>query len=243
MVEPLPADTFAPASRDDWLAAVAAMPTGAPFEALADAPSGRVRDRACERARARHGANRRPRRRPTLDDRPAGRSSGALRAPTRWRLPTSKAAQAVSRIVAQGSPTARGFGVAIGDRRDLAQTLEGIRLDLVSVRIEAGGHCADIARWLLEIARRRRGASTCRWVSTPLASSLRRGACRTWRGPSAISLPTRGLGSLLTADGRVFHEAGASPAQELGMALCAGVVRTALTRGRGPAARGGAAAP
>ena len=95
-------------------------------------------------------------------------------------------------IVAQGSPTARGFGVAIGDRRDLAQTLEGIRLDLVSVRIEAGGHCADIARWLLEIAPGATGRLTCRWVSTPLASSLRRGACRTWRGPSATSLPTRG---------------------------------------------------
>jgi methylmalonyl-CoA mutase len=223
MAERLPFDAFAPASRDDWLAAVASACKGAPFDELrTPLPDGFAIEPLSERARGMT----------PLLGRPAGRPWTVVQ---RVDHPDPAAANSLARaeleggasglaLVTRAAPTARGFGVAIGGRDDLARALDGIALDLVAVRIEAGHLCADLALSLLDIAGGERREALDISVGLDPASLLAAtGARPDVEALLGRLLPAPGLGSLMTADGRTFHDAGASPAQELGMALASGV--------------------
>jgi methylmalonyl-CoA mutase len=223
MVERLPFDAFAPPSLDDWLAAVAAVRKGAPFHELrTPLPDGFAIEPLNERARGMT----------PLVGRPAGQPWTIVQ---RVDHPDPAAANALARadlqggasglaLVAQGAATARGFGVEIGNRQDLARVLEGVALDLVRCRIEAGTRCADLAQWLLEIAdEAETGALDVSVGLDPAGLLAATGARPDLDQLLGRLLLTPGLGSLMAADGRTFHDAGASPAQELGMVLAAGV--------------------
>lgn len=126
-----------------------------------------------------------------------------------------------------GHPAARGFGLPDHTPRTLDRALEGVHLDLLRVRIESapfGGRAT--AEAIAALARRRRlpGATLAvdfglaplaDWAATghmPLAFGQ---AMANSREILAHLLAEGFKGPFLRADGRPFHDAGASDAQEL----------------------------
>ena len=118
----------------------------------------------------------------------------------------------------------------LGSAVDLAQALAGVVLEAAPVALDAGFSGPIAAGWLAEAAR---GSPTARlalhldplsvWAETgespgPIEAHIARAA------ETAASLaPAYPQASLFLASGRVAHEAGGSPAQELGMMAAAAV--------------------
>jgi methylmalonyl-CoA mutase len=174
-----------------------------------------------------------------------------LRAPGRWRIvqpvdhPDPRLAQELAladraagadglTLVAAGSAAARGFGLALQDADEIAQVLDGVALDGLALRIEPGTRGLALADRVIAYAESRgfppetldldcgldpigwlamRGAMDAPWdgIARNLAKHVKELRQRGFAGP------------ILRADGRPYHEAGASDAQEL-----AAVVATAL---------------
>ncbi|HSI39378.1 MAG TPA: methylmalonyl-CoA mutase family protein [Xanthobacteraceae bacterium] len=204
---------FPPASRADWLKLVDGVLKGAPYERrmTTRTPDGLVLDALPERRR---------------DARPiAGRALGAP-----WRIvaridhtdPAAANTQVLEdltggadglALVFASSPAAYGFGLP-ETPQTLARVLDGVLLDLVTLRVEAGGGrelalaLADhVAAQGLEPV-----ALDIRFGLDPLSdpSSAR----------TAADLRARGFAApLVRADGRVHHDAGATDAQELAAVL------------------------
>ncbi|MFC7396012.1 methylmalonyl-CoA mutase family protein [Chelatococcus sp. GCM10030263] len=181
----------------------------------------------------------------------ADQATPLLREPGRWRIvqpvdhPDPSIANELARadrgggadgltLVAAGSAAARGFGLALRDADDIARVLDGIAFDGLALRIEPGARGLALADLVIAFAESRgfppetldldcgldpigrlttTGAMDASWDET--ARSL---------GKQVKDLRQRGFqGAVLRADGRPYHEAGASDAQEL-----AAVVATAL---------------
>jgi methylmalonyl-CoA mutase len=137
-------------------------------------------------------------------------------------------------LVTRKAPSARGFGVAVRSVEDLDRALAGVMLDLVHLRLDAGGKGRAMAALLVELAGRRGhdlGA---------LSLDLGMDAVGAMAALGHLSVPwdevTRRMGAVLgdlagrgftgrayLADGRPYHEAGASEAQELAAVLATGV--------------------
>ena len=129
-------------------------------------------------------------------------------------------------LLGAGAPTARDFGLT---RNSLIDALDDVSLDLISVRIDAGAEAQSMSNELVNLALWRKlpldllnfdfgldpiGCSA-RSGTSPVADSLL---------DSAAQLVLRcGQSRALLADGRPYHEAGATEAQELGF-----VIATAL---------------
>ncbi len=133
-----------------------------------------------------------------------------------------------------GAPAARGFGLQASSVEELDRALSGVMLDLISVRLEAGMAGRDAMGLLLDLAERRghalsaldvdlgldpigafaaTGRMSAEWsvVAGRLSDNLARVAGRGIRGRLAI------------ADGRPYHEAGGSEAQELAAVLATAI--------------------
>ena len=137
-------------------------------------------------------------------------------------------------LVFAGSPTAYGYGLPPGDVSALAAALAGVVLDALPLRLEAGPHGLAAAAALLAVAERHGVAAQDLDVAVgldPLGAFAASGrlaepwpAEATRHGAAAADLARHGLsGSLFLADGRPWHAAGASEAQELAAALAAAV--------------------
>ena len=145
-------------------------------------------------------------------------------------------------LVFAGAGTARGFGV---DPAALAGALDGIAIEHLPLRIEPapfGG--LEAARALLEVADRRRIDAAALDLDAgidPLGFTARTGeAPNPWPVLAGLvaevvgALRDRGLaGPLLLADGRPYHEAGASEAQELAAVVGSGVAYLRLLEAAG----------
>jgi methylmalonyl-CoA mutase len=135
-------------------------------------------------------------------------------------------------LVVDGAASAHGFGVKIDSASDLDQALSGVMLDLIQLRIEPGAHGRAIAPMVMELAMRQ--------DQPPASLSLGLDPVGTLAASGSLSDPWNetqawladlfrdwcghGLnGSLVTADGRPYHEAGASEAQELAAVLSTGI--------------------
>lgn len=173
---------------------------------------------------------------------------GPRRAPGPWRIvqridaPDRAAAnaQALSdaeggadalALVVAGAPGGRGFGVPIATADDLDEVLRGVAPDRVALRFEPGEDPLAPARLVA-------GGPGGRWAVTadlgvdgpgtfaalgalPAPwSELAPATARCWHALAAAGFE----GRLVRADGRVWHEAGASEAQELAGVLAAGVL-------------------
>jgi methylmalonyl-CoA mutase len=57
--------------------------------------------------------------------------------------------------VTRKAPAARGFGVRIDSLDDLDRALSGVMLDLIHLRLDAGGHGRQMAALVLALAERR----------------------------------------------------------------------------------------
>lgn len=225
---------FPPAGRERWQALVAAVLKGADFEK-------RLVSRTCDGLRIE-----------PLYDKGGTTPAAPARAARPWLVmqrldhPDPAAANAMAladleggagglALVHAGSATARGFGLKATSADALDRALAGVMLDLIQVRLETapfGG--AEIAAAWIELARRRGhdpGSLRLDFGLDPLGDMARTGASpEPWAamaknlGETASGLLDAGFaGAVLRADGRPWHEAGASEAQELAAVLAAAV--------------------
>jgi methylmalonyl-CoA mutase len=137
-------------------------------------------------------------------------------------------------LVLSGSPAARGFGLRVNGVDDLDRALSGAMLDLIAIRLDAGPAAPQAAAMLLDLADRR-GHKVAE-LDLDLALDPIGSAAATGRMPEAwesaaprlaeahASYRSRGFaGRTLVLDGRPYHEAGASEAQELSAILATGL--------------------
>ncbi|MBM1170963.1 methylmalonyl-CoA mutase family protein [Microvirga arabica] len=137
-------------------------------------------------------------------------------------------------LVTGKAPAARGFGVQINSVEDLDRTLNDVMLDLIHLRVDAGGHGRQIAALVLALAERR--GHTLSDLSLDLgldpvgAMAAMGRMSAAWdamaqrMGDTLAHLTSKGFaGRAFLADGRAYHEAGASEAQELAAVLATGL--------------------
>lgn len=136
-------------------------------------------------------------------------------------------------LVFEGAPNAFGFGIP-ADPEALARVLDGVPLDRIHLRIDAHPAGRASIDWMIELYGARRvphadlsfslgldpAASFAGTGSLPMSIE----ALHAWLPQSLAHFFVLGLpGVLIEADGRVYHNAGATAAQELG-AMLAGAV-------------------
>ncbi|MDX8499359.1 methylmalonyl-CoA mutase subunit beta [Mesorhizobium sp. VK4C] len=136
-------------------------------------------------------------------------------------------------LVFEGAPNAFGYGLP-RTAEALETVLDGVPLNRVQVRIDAHPWSRAVADWLLAFLTRRRSDPTKLNLSfgiDPAAIFAGTGRLRTSIEALQESMPqslahffSMGVpGALLEADGRVFHNAGATEAQELGTMMASAV--------------------
>ena len=155
-------------------------------------------------------------------------------------------------LVARKAPASRGFGVRIDSLDDLDRTLSGVMLDLIHLRLDAGEHGRQMAALLLALAERRGhklsdlsldlGLDPIGAMAAMGRMSASWDAVASRMGDTLAHLTARGFaGRAFLADGRVYHKAGASEAQELAAVLATGLGTLRALEARGhslDAARG-----
>jgi methylmalonyl-CoA mutase len=227
---PLAAD-FPPATREQWLALVARVLKGAPFDRRLVAKSA-------------DGLNIQPLYKgaplaPTLMGRTPGAGWQTLQ---RIDHPDPAAANAQARqdrdngatglsLVLAGAVGAYGYGLASGDEA-IARTLESIALDApgLALEVDGGPQAEEAARSIVSLLGRRGtplAAANIRFGLDPLGTMASIGAApMRWRqaeplfGRRIADLAGAGFkGPFAVADGRVVHNAGGSEMQELGFVL------------------------
>ncbi|MDQ6438218.1 methylmalonyl-CoA mutase family protein [Mesorhizobium sp. LHD-90] len=224
---------FPAADRSHWLALVEKALAGAPFD---DVMVGRTDDGLAIEplASRRIGAVPLARRKAALpwivvqrcDDTDPARAN-------RQALEDVAGGAAGLALVFEGAPNAFGYGLP--DQPDtLERVLDGIPLDKVHVRIDAHPSSRAMADRLVAFLTKRRADPTKLGISFGIDSAA------TFAGTGRLRMSIEALqasmpqslahffaigvpGILLEADGRVFHNAGATEAQELG-AMLAGAV-------------------
>lgn len=145
-----------------------------------------------------------------------------------------------------GAPAARGFGLKADDVEALDAALSGVMLDLVRLRLDPAPRGREQALRLADLVARRGHAPSSLQIDfgmDPIGLLAGTGAL-------AVALPELGklvadtigdlkgrgfAGPFLAADGRVWHEAGASEAQELGAVLASAVTYLRLLEAEGVA--------
>jgi methylmalonyl-CoA mutase len=130
-------------------------------------------------------------------------------------------------LVTAESPNANGWGLTISCDGCVKTLLAGVHLDLIPIRVDAGHRSAEVAKLLMAVATEQGKTLDLAVIDDPvglLAATGRLGA----KAEDAIAAAAAGAadfpGTALEADGRVWHAAGASEAQEL-----AGLLSTAVT--------------
>ncbi len=134
----------------------------------------------------------------------------------------------------EGAAAARGFGLKAQSAAELERALAGVRLEMISLRLEAapdGGLAAALA--FADLVEGRGMAAdliNADFGLDPIGATARHGPGRPWPdeartlAPGLTALRQRGFATpLFTADGRPYNEAGASEAEELAGMLAAGV--------------------
>lgn len=137
-------------------------------------------------------------------------------------------------LVWRGAAAARGFGLAAPTLDRLDDALAGVMLDLIHVRLDAGAAGRQAAALLIALAERRGHALAdfdADLALDPIGAMAALGRLSApWETVAArsaetlASLSARGFGGrVFLADGRPYHESGASEAQELAAVLATGV--------------------
>ncbi len=149
-------------------------------------------------------------------------------------------------LVFAGAPSARGFGV-VADKLDaLEQTLAGVMLDLIPLRVEtapfAGRPVATLIETLVTNRKLDPSALAIDFGLDPVGDFARTGAAiLPWpelsarAGATAKDLKAKGFAKarFLRADGRAVHEAGGSEAQELAFVVATGIAYLRLLEAAG----------
>ncbi len=137
-------------------------------------------------------------------------------------------------LVTSRAPAARGFGVKADTVEDLDKALSGVMLDLIHLRLDAGGKGRVMAERLIELAEKRGhklsdlsldlGMDPIGGLGSLGSLSVAWDEVSARMGAMLASLTGKGFnGRAFIADGRAYHEAGASEAQELAAVLATGL--------------------
>ena len=175
--------------------------------------------------------------RPGLETRPAGQRWAILQ---RVDHPEAASANALALadlangatglvLVAEGAPSARGFGLKDHDPRGIGLALRDAALHAIDIRLEAGRHAVAAANAMAEIIAKRSIAPERARVSfgidplgTAAAMEKIEDDAFDFAG-AAQRLAADFTGPVLEADGRPYHDRGGSEAQELGSVLATAV--------------------
>lgn len=133
-------------------------------------------------------------------------------------------------LVFQGAPGTHGYGIGAGAEQ-IRRTLEGVHLGMIPIRIEASAADSPSIVETIESAATEQGAES---VPLHLAIDWFGATARSGSYQSCGEFPSfvieraevssmKGGGAVVEADGRVFHDAGATNAQELAAVLAAGL--------------------
>ncbi len=120
------------------------------------------------------------------------------------------------------SPHAGGYGLSVSCDGCVKTLLGGVHLDLIPIRIDAGHRSAEIAGLLLDVAKAQGKTVDLAVIQDPiglLAATGKLGAKAEDAIATAATAAKAFSGTALEADGRVWHAAGASEAQELAAML------------------------
>jgi methylmalonyl-CoA mutase len=129
-------------------------------------------------------------------------------------------------LVTPASPFAHGVGVSIETVHDLADLFDGVLLDIIALRLDAGHEARHVLATLIALAERRGLPLSSLEIAVgldPLGYFAAKGRLLSSferledRVIDAVASVNRlgFTGTLLTADGRAWHAGGATPAQEL----------------------------
>jgi methylmalonyl-CoA mutase len=129
-------------------------------------------------------------------------------------------------LVFAESPQAAGWGIAAHCGGCIAKLLDGVHVDLVPIRVDAGRRTAEIAGLIAAYAAKTGKTTDLALIQDPvgeLAATGRLAAKAEDAIAAAAEAAKSFAGTVFEADGRVWHAAGASEAQELA-AILAGAV-------------------
>ncbi|MBD8893966.1 methylmalonyl-CoA mutase family protein [Roseibium litorale] len=137
-------------------------------------------------------------------------------------------------LVMDSSAYSRGYGVTGEDVAGFSRLLDGVLLDLLQIRIDGGYESSSVLAMLLVLAERRGidpaslNIVSCSDYITKLGHTalLRNSVPYLARRIVDLAAFVRGKGvsgPILCADGRLWHDRGATPVQELAFALSCGV--------------------
>lgn len=124
-----------------------------------------------------------------------------------------------------GAPAARGFGLADASAVTLARALADVALHAITVRLDAGPAAPAAARGLSRLVRDRAlnpELLALAFGIDPIGTRAQSGAATAWQAETAAlaaDLASDFRGPFLEADGRAWHDAGATPGQEIGAML------------------------
>lgn len=223
---------FPPVTREEWRKSVDAVLKGADFNKVLVSLT--YSDIAIQPLYQR-----------VLNVTPEGRNAGAApwRIDQRIELPGISDANAQMRddanggangfvIATKGAPGARGFGLTLETAADIAKLFDGLDTDLLSLRLESGADTPRIANLLLEAIGQKKIAAHHLALDLgydPVGASAASGNKVAENFHLAQAFKEANVKArIFLADGRPYHEAGASEAQEL-----AAVIATALHYMRG----------
>ena len=134
-------------------------------------------------------------------------------------------------LVFHTSPVAREAGLTLPDDAGLRALLDGVLLDLVRLRVDAGGQTAAIGARIVALAAVKGVAGPLHvdLVDDPIGRLAATGSlpesaeAAIAAAVSTEPAPFGPLATVVEADGRVWHAAGASEAQELAAVLATAV--------------------
>lgn len=137
-------------------------------------------------------------------------------------------------LVLDSSAYARGYGVTGEDVAGFSRLLDGVLLDLVQIRIDGGYESSSVLTMLLILAEQRGldpaklDIVSCSDYISKLGHTgvLRNSVPYLARRITDLAVFVRGKGMrgpILCADGRLWHDRGATPVQELAFALACGL--------------------
>ncbi len=143
-----------------------------------------------------------------------------------------------------GAPAARGFGLTSTSVEALDTALDGVMLDLVRLRLDPAPGGRKQALLLADLVEKRGHAPSSLQIDfgmEPIGVLASSGALAVQLpelgqriAETIVNLKARGFtGPFLAADGRIWHEAGATEAQELGAVLATAVTYLRLLEAEG----------
>jgi methylmalonyl-CoA mutase len=143
-----------------------------------------------------------------------------------------------------GTPAARGFGLTSTSVEALDTALDGVMLDLVRLRLDPAPGGRKQALLLADLVEKRGHAPSSLQIDfgmEPIGVLASSGALAVQLpelgqriAETIVNLKARGFtGPFLAADGRIWHEAGATEAQELGAVLATAVTYLRLLEAEG----------